>query len=95
MFSKAPTNAAHFSALFAIMHCILEHLGTTSPRFDEPPKISPVDGRSGIGVFRYCWKIQKFVVEKVILLSPMTKCTPFHRHQFSLETSIQWAEKKI
>ena len=93
MFSKAPANAARFSALFAIMRCIVAHIGSTSLRLEEPPKITSVDCTSGIEVFRYCWMIQKVVVEKVVPLSPVTKCTIFHGRQSPPNNSMQWAEK--
>ena len=94
MFSKAPANAARFSALFAIMRCIVARIGSTSLRLEEPPKITPVDCTSGIAVFRYFWMIQKVVVEKVVPLSLVTKCTTFHGRQSPPKNSMQWAEKK-
>ena len=93
MFSKAPANAARFSALFAIMRCIVAHIGSTSLRLEEPPKITPVDCASGIAVFRYCWMIQKVVVKKVVPLSPVANCTTFHGRQSPPKNSMQLAEK--
>ena len=95
MFSKAPASAAGFPALFAIMRCIVAHIGSTSLRLEEPPKITPVDCASGIAVFRYCWMIQKEVVERVVPLSPVTKCTTFHGRQSPPNNSMQWAEKNM
>ena len=94
MFPKAPANAARFSALFAIMCCILAHIGTTYPELEETPRITPIDCKSGIEVFRYCWRVQKVVAEKVVPLSPVAKATPFNGRQSSTKGCIQWAEKK-
>ena len=92
-FSKAPANAARFSAFFGIMRCILAHIGTTSPRLEETPQITPVDFKSGIEAFRYFWRVQKVVVKKSVPLAPVTKCPPFYGRQSSPKTSMQWAEK--
>ena len=94
MFSKALANAARFSALFAIMRYILAHIGTTNPRLEETPRITPVDCKSRIAVFRYCWKIQRVVADKVVPFSPVSKSTPFNGRQSSTKGCIQWAEKK-